>query len=119
METTEKEELENKIKHLEKHLSKFQASNYPKLDVIDKPNSQIDYYWLLGMIICDAAIVRNSVIISIGDDEVDLLSEIQKHATVLDIYNDGCINVRTKHQERGVKGIYYDIRISGIRLQKL
>ena len=91
------------------------TTSYPKLDVIDKPNSQIDYYWLLGMIICDAAIVRNSVIISIGDDEVDLLSEIQKHATVLDIYNDGCINVRTKHQERGVKGIYYDIRISGIR----
>ena len=39
METTEKEELENKIKHLEKHLSKFQASNYPKLD--EKFNNEL------------------------------------------------------------------------------
>lgn len=90
------------------------TANYPKLDVTGKPNSQIDYYWLLGMIICDSAMDRNSIVISIGDDEVDLLSEIQKHAAVLDIYNDGCIKVTTKHQERGVKGIYYDVRISGI-----
>lgn len=39
METTEKEELTNKIEHLEKHLSKFQASSYPKLD--EKFNNEL------------------------------------------------------------------------------
>ena len=88
------------------------TSSYPLLDKISE-TSRIDYYWLLGMILCDGGFNHNGVVVSVGADETELKDEIVRCSqSVLDTTSVPKITV--KLQERGVKGRYYDVAIYGV-----
>lgn len=89
------------------------TSQYPSIDA-QHEYSNINYYWLLGMLICDGALFNTSAVISVGADETDLVSQIIQHAHVLSEPSDS-FKVSFVHQQRGAKGNYYDVRISGVK----
>ena len=60
--------------------------------------------WLLGVLLCDSS-YANSIIISLGMDEGDIVNKID------DAVNELGGSIRVKEQHRGQKGDYLDISI--------
>lgn len=88
------------------------TSSYPLLDKISE-TSRIDYYWLLGMILCDGGFNHNGVVVSVGADETELKDEIVRCSQSM-VNTSSVPNITAKLQERGVKGRYYDVAIYGV-----
>lgn len=72
-----------------------------------KCDLSVDDAWMMGAILCDGAITLSGVTLYFGPDETELVENAVRIAQT----NEW--SVRTNKQERGVKGSYWEVAISG------
>jgi len=71
-----------------------------------------DYAWMLGLLLCDAS-YSGSIVFSLGYDESDIVDKLR------DVVDSFGLNICVTKQDRGVKGLYQDIRLNcGDKLKK-
>ena len=101
------------------------TASYPEatLVVSHKLPSDWRFYWMLGMTLCDASIEKSNITYSVGADETDLRDKILEFSDVFinelarmeDNFIPQSVDKRWLLQERGARGTYFDVILTGVR----